>query len=221
MQQQAQTQELKSLAFSIAHEVKNPLSAIKTCCQMISDNMKENIELLDLIFSVSNRGLLMTDIILQNIRDGQINKDNFINLSMSHTINKAIKEYSFDSAEENFLITLNLDNDFTFKGDENLMIFVLFNLLKNSLYHKAKINVSLARDHSFNYLHFKDTGIGIEKNKLELIFESFMTSNKKNGTGLGLSFCKRVMIAFNGKINCNSELGKYTEFVLSFPKIKN
>jgi signal transduction histidine kinase len=51
---------------------------------------------------------------------------------------------------------------------------------------------------------------------LESIFDSFVTSGKPSGTGLGLPFCKRVMQAFNGDIICQSENGKGAEFILKF-----
>ena len=71
----------------------------------------------------------------------------------------------------------------------------------------------------FNYLYFRDTGPGIPEYKLESIFESFMTSGKAEGTGLGLPFCRRVVTAFDGKIVCNSKLGEYTEFTIFFPQL--
>ena len=71
----------------------------------------------------------------------------------------------------------------------------------------------------FNYLYFRDTGPGIPEYKLESIFESFMTSGKAEGTGLGLPFCRRVVTVFDGKIVCNSKLGEYTEFTIFFPKL--
>jgi two-component system CAI-1 autoinducer sensor kinase/phosphatase CqsS len=52
---------------------------------------------------------------------------------------------------------------------------------------------------------------------LELIFESFFTSGKKDVTGLGLPFCRRIMKAFNGEIICKSEMGKGAEFEMKFP----
>jgi two-component system CAI-1 autoinducer sensor kinase/phosphatase CqsS len=52
---------------------------------------------------------------------------------------------------------------------------------------------------------------------LALIFDSFFTSGKKDGTGLGLPFCRRIMRAFEGEIICKSELEKGTEFEMKFP----
>jgi two-component system CAI-1 autoinducer sensor kinase/phosphatase CqsS len=98
-----------------------------------------------------------------------------------------------------------------------MMIFVIFNLLKNSLHYKAKIEIRTEIKSDGNYLYFKDCGPGIESDKLELIFESFFTSGKKDGTGLGLPFCRRIMRAFDGDIICKSELDKGTEFEIKFP----
>ena len=48
-------------------------------------------------------------------------------------------------------------------------------------------------------------------------FKSFFTSGKKDGTGLGLPFCRRIMRAFDGEIMCKSEVGKGAEFEIKFP----
>ena len=213
---QNKVENLKSLAGSIAHETRNPLSAIKGCCEVVKDNLNQAIEFIDLISISSSRGLSMVDMILQNIRDEEIDKDKFLNLSIASVIESAIKEFAFENKEQKELVNVDLENDFIFKGDETLMIFVLLNLLKNSLYYKAKINIWL--DDDKKCLYFKDNGVGIPKDKLESIFDSFFTSNKKGGTGLGLSFCKRVMKAFGGDISCKSKEDEFTEFVLNFRK---
>jgi len=208
-------QKIKSLAGSIAHETRNPLSAIKGCCDIIKSNLDEAVEYLDLISASSSRGLSMIDMILQNIREEEIDKSKFLNLSIASIVKSAIKEFAFESEEQRELINVDLENDFIFKGDETLMIFVLFNLLKNSLYYKAKINIWL--DDDKKCLYFKDNSVGIPADKLESIFDSFFTSNKKSGTGLGLPFCKRVMKAFSGDISCKSVEGEGVEFCLKFP----
>jgi signal transduction histidine kinase len=208
--------QVKSLAFSIAHETRNPLAGIKGCCELMKNNLNELIEYIDLIYDSSSQGLAMIDMILNNIRDGDIDKSNFVELSISGTVKKAIKQYAYKNQEEKDLVALDLDDDFILKGDENMMIFVIFNLLKNALYYKSKIEIRTAIKPDGNYLCFKDYGPGIEKDKLALIFESFFTSGKKDGTGLGLPFCKRIMTAFNGDIICKSEIGKWTEFEIRF-----
>ena len=214
MDQSLLNKNLKSLAGSIAHETRNPLSVIKGCCELIKSNLDEAIEYLDLISISSSRGLSMVDMILQNIRDEEIDSGKFIDLSIAGVIESSIKEYAFESEGQKELVNVYLSGDFHFKGDETLMIFVLFNLLKNSLYYKAKINIWLDTDKKC--LYFKDNGVGIPANKLDSIFDNFFTSNKKGGTGLGLPFCKRVMQAFGGDITCNSFEDKGVEFCLKF-----
>lgn len=221
-----QIKNLKSLAGSIAHETRNPLSSIQSCYEAVKDSIKQAKDSLDqaedflgLISVSANRGLSIIDIILTNINEGEIKKDNFVKTSMSDTVEHAFFEYAFESEEQKELVNLNLKDDFEFFGDETLMIFVLFNLLKNSLYYKAKIDIWLKSDDDFNYLYFKDDGVGIAADKLEHIFDDFFTSDKKGGTGLGLPFCKRVMQAFNGDIACKSVEGEGVEFCLKFSVI--
>ncbi|MDA9818159.1 HAMP domain-containing histidine kinase [Flavobacteriaceae bacterium] len=213
----AKIDQVKSLAFSIAHETRNPLAGIKGCCELMKNNLNELIEYIDLMHDSSSQGLAMIDIILNNIRDGNIDKSNFVDLSISDAVKKAIRQYAYKNGDEKDLVSLGLKSDFIFKGDENMMIFVIFNLLKNALYYKSKIEIRTAIKPDGNYLYFKDYGPGIEKDKLALIFESFFTSGKKDGTGLGLPFCKRIMTAFEGNIICRSEIGKWTEFEMKFP----
>ena len=196
MKNPSQIQNLKALSASIAHETRNPLSAIRGCCDIIKGNLDEAVEYLDLITTASNRGLLISEMILTNIREGEIDASKFVNLSIFDIIKTAIKEFAFGDETEKALVAVDFNdlvkNDFEFLGDETMMIFVLFNLLKNSLYYKATIKIWL--DNDKKCLYFKDNGVGIAADKLPNIFESFFTSNKKGGTGLGLPFCKGSVI---------------------------
>jgi len=213
----AKIEQVKSLAGSIAHETRNPLAGIKGCCELMKNNLNELIEYIDLVADSSSQGLAMIDMIMANIREGKIDKSNFTDLSISNVVKKALKQFSYKNEEEKDLISLDLEQNFIFRGDENMIIFVIFNLLKNSLYYKSKIEIRTEAKPDGNYLYFKDFGPGIEKDRLLLIFESFFTSGKKDGTGLGLPFCKRIMRAFDGEIICKSEIDKGTEFEMKFP----
>ena len=180
----------------------------------MQENLKQMTDYLSLISNCSNRGLMISEIILKNISDGKISDDNFVQLSIADIVKSALNEYAFTSNDEKSLIYTDLKDDFNFTGDETLMIFVLFNLLKNSLCYKANIKISLDSKHK--HLYFKDDGIGIDENKLPFVFDDFFTSNKKGGTGLGLPFCKRIMQAFGGDIRIKSIKGKGVEFCLKF-----
>ena len=213
----AKIEQVKSLAGSIAHETRNPLAGIKGCCELMKDNLNQLIEYIDLIYDSSSQGLAMIDMIMANIRDGEVDKSNFTDLSISDVVKKALKQFSYQNQQDRDLVSYNLNEDFIFRGDENMMIFVIYNLLKNALHYKAKIEIRTEIKSNGNYLYFKDYGPGIESDKLELIFESFFTSGKKDGTGLGLPFCRRIMRAFDGKIICKSEMEKGAEFEMKFP----
>ena len=113
-------------------------------------------------------------------------------------------------------------SDFSFKGDELLMIHLLFNLLKNALYYikvagKGDIHIWCDQNEKHNILHFKDTGQGIAKKDLPHIFERFFTKTP-HGTGIGLAFCKMVMNSLGGDITCSSHEKEFAEFTLLFPK---
>lgn len=212
----AKIEQVKSLAGSIAHETRNPLAGIKGCCELMKDNLNELIEYIDLVADSSTQGLAMIDMILANIRDGEIDKSNFTDLSISDVVKKAVRQFSYQNQQDRDLVSYSLNEDFIFKGDENMMIFVIYNLLKNALHYRVKIEIRTEIKSDGNYLYFKDYGPGIESDKLELIFESFFTSGKKDGTGLGLPFCRRIMRAFDGEIICKSEVDKGTEFEMKF-----
>tara|TARA_Y100000389_G_scaffold197700_1_gene232793 strand:+ start:302 stop:580 length:279 start_codon:yes stop_codon:yes gene_type:complete len=82
----AKIDQVKSLTGSIAHETRNPLAGIKGCCDLMKTNLQELIEYVDLVADSSTQGLAMIDMIMANIREGEIDKSNFTNLSISDTV---------------------------------------------------------------------------------------------------------------------------------------
>jgi len=154
----------------------------------MKNNLNELIEYFDLVADSSNQGLAMIDMILANIREGKIGKSNFTDLSISDVVKKALKQFTYRNEEEKKLVNFDLEQNFIFKGDENMMIFVIYNLLKNALHYQTKIEIRTEIKSDGNYLYFKDYGSGIEADKLELIFESFFTSGKKMEQDLAYPF---------------------------------
>jgi signal transduction histidine kinase len=235
---------MKTLAGTIAHEMRTPLSGILLAANAFRKYMprflneeygepakKEGvkhttaIEILkkapEDISALANSGLFIIDMLLTKLKEN-INFTSLFPVSIKACVEEALEQYPFSPGEEK-LITIEL-KDFTFLGNKQLMLHIIFNLLKNALYYieyarKGEIYITSHFGDKYNILVFKDTGPGIAKAVQKRIFEKFFTSSN-HGTGLGLSFCRKVMESIGGQISCKSEEGSYTEFILTFPRIK-
>ncbi len=237
---------LKSIGSSIAHELRTPLRTMSANALGIKNHLPlllesyqlakdNNIKLpfidplhydtlknsCETIESEAQYAFTFIDMLLVKAEQTAINGGKYM-CSMHECINQALSRYPFDLEERKLVVWHSEKNqDFLFKGDELLVIHILFNLLKNALYYvkaanKGNITIWLECNDKTNTLHFKDTGQGISQKKLPHIFDRFF-SKTRHGTGIGLHFCKLAMEAMRGKIKCYSEEGEYAEFLLMFP----
>lgn len=168
------------------------------------------------------------DMLLMNLGRSRIKREEYKHFSMANIITQAIHRYPFDSKRERDIVKININDDFDFLGSDILMMHVIFNLVKNALVFtkpvaEANVEITLVKKEDANYLYFRDNGQGIPLQEKSSIFNSFYSSgnqDKGSGTGIGLAFCKKVLISFNATIKCDSEFGEYTEFTLCFPMIE-
>jgi signal transduction histidine kinase len=111
-------------------------------------------------------------------------------------------------------------------GDEQMLEQVFSNLITNAIkYNKPKgsVTISLNHDDSFIVVKVKDTGIGIAREHLPLIFDQFYRVSRREdqkikGTGLGLSIAKKIVEAHSGSIEVESELGQGSTFSVRLPQ---
>jgi 7-keto-8-aminopelargonate synthetase-like enzyme len=144
-------------------------------------------------------------------------------LSARAIVNEAVETYAHIDMAHASMISV-VGDDFQILGDPTMIKYILYNLIQNALWHiKNKpdaeiiISVRISKNDG-HYIEVKDTGPGIEPEVIPHLFDNFYTTNKQGGTGLGLAYCNRTMMALGGNIDCHSKLGKYTAFVLSFPQ---
>ena len=139
---------------------------------------------------------------------------------MQECVIEAIKTYPFSELERKIV---NYDkSDFTFFGNKEIVVHILFNLINNALYFlgnhsNPQILIWFSSTPDNNLVHFKDNGTGISVEQFDQIFKAFYTQSK-NGTGLGLSFSKMAMTMMSGDILCKSVKEEFTEIILKFPK---
>jgi two-component system NtrC family sensor kinase len=105
-------------------------------------------------------------------------------------------------------------------ADARLIYQVINNLLKNSLEAMAdpgKIRIEGTVEGEQLLITIEDTGPGIGPDILERVFDPFFTTKGKRGTGLGLAIVRTIVEAHRGTIECRSELGKGTIFIMRLP----
>jgi signal transduction histidine kinase len=181
---------------------------------------------LDRIEMEADRSNTIIDMLLYTVRGLGVEGKELVPCLMSNCVDTALRRYPFASDKERALVQLELKADFSFLGSELLMVHVIFNLLKNALRHiaiagKGTISIRLETDRHENRLVFLDTGTGIPADVLPHIFTRYYVWPKHGRgvvetTGVGLSFCREVVHAFGGSIECSSRMDEYTEFLIRF-----
>jgi PAS domain S-box-containing protein len=220
---------------NMSHEIRTPMNSIIGFSNLLSEpelkpDKKE--QYLQHILQSSNLLLnLIDDIIdISKIEAGQIN----INL-VECNINEIVKDLFYATKatmkNENIDLRLNLPNDseeYSFKTDPFRLRQILTNLLGNAIKFTEKGFVELGykilkNDHKRTIeFYIKDSGIGIAKNKQEIIFERFRQvddsrTRKFGGTGLGLAISKRLVDLLGGGIWVESEIGEGSNFHFTLP----
>ncbi|MBK6007807.1 response regulator [Ramlibacter ginsenosidimutans] len=226
-----------ALAGSIAHEMRNPLSRIlyaleKMQAVLARPKVHESVktlegEQIDALYrhladseGAVRRGLQVISMTLDGVSNKPMDATGFRYLSAAEVVQQAVEEYGYESDDARNRVSVKIESDFTFRGDETAYLFVLFNLIKNALYYAAaypRLHVTLTVGDQQVKVH--DTGPGIPADVRKTLFEVFRSVGKSGGTGLGLTYCQRVMHAFGGDIRCDSVPEEFTEFSMTFPKV--
>ena len=215
--------QVKSLAGTIAHEMRNPLSQINGTLHLLWKEQTQNLPKSDIYIDdlkqIIKNSFQLIDITMDAINEKPIKKSDFKVISALDICTIAISEYAYKELEHRNKVSVT-GSDFKILADPVLVKYILYNLIGNALYYvqtnpKSNIVVTLHKDQ--RKIEVRDTGPGIAPESLSKLFDSFYTSNKSGGTGLGLAYCKRTMLALDGDIHCISELGKFTSFILTFP----
>lgn len=203
-----------------ALERQESVPSIPTAHRKILASTLENIEL------EAQRANTVIDMILMNAGINNFDPSQFDDYSISTCVKDALAHYPFQE-QQRAKVHFEPSDDFLFYGSEVLLSYVLFNVIKNALYAikaagKGEISIRIERGKTSNRLYFKDTGSGIAKAILPHIFDNYFTTKSTGvGTGMGLSFCKKVLATINASIECNAEQDSYTEFVIQFPMCKS
>ena len=219
----------REAAIKVAHEIKNPLMPIVMNAEIIERNLKNNMSDKD-IEKIKNS----TTIIIKNANSISNLIKSFSEFSFAikisdkkESINEVILEVldSFKNIPNiKFKVSLT-KHDYSLNMDRDKLIMSFRNLIKNSIEAMENNNIEsiiyLSSYHEIiDYKEFftvsiTDTGIGIENNNINRIFEPYFTSKSK-GTGIGLATTEKIIMEHKGYISVESIIGEGSTFFIRF-----
>lgn len=206
---------------SMSHEIRTPLNSIIGMAEVLTDTkLTAEQQNFVRIFRSAGESLLaiINDILdLSKIEAGQIEADN-IDFHLPSLLDSVHSILSVRAVEQNVSISITIHPDVptSLLGDPTRLRQILINLVGNGLKFAQNGTVKiLVKKSSDKQLFFSvtDDGIGIPKEKQEIIFDSFtqadsLTTRRYGGTGLGLTICRKLTKILGGEIGLESSPGQ-------------
>lgn len=212
----------------MSHEIRTPLNAVIGLSEILENNepRPDQVEMIKTLkFSGENLSSLINDILdYSKIEAGKVVLES-IPIDLNEILKNVYKSLLFKAKENQNEIVLNIPDQLPMVyGDRVRIVQILTNLIGNSVKFtkSGKVVVSVVQldkvgecvKISFSVM---DTGVGIEQNKLDHIFDEFSqaesgTTRKYGGTGLGLTITKNLVKLHDSEINVKSEVGVGTNF---------
>ncbi|MCX2809985.1 PAS domain-containing protein [Bacillus sp. ChL18] len=207
------------LAAGIAHEIRNPLTAIKGFLQLMKPTMEENEHYFEIVFSELSRIELILSELLMLAKPQQNAVKERVNLKKIISEVTALLETQANL--KGIFIKTDYEHDSMYiNGDQNQLKQVFINLIKNaveSMPDGGTVHIIMTEDEYSVNVTVKDEGDGIPEDVLKRIGEPFLTTKEK-GTGLGLMVTFNLIKNHQGAIQVDSKPDRGTAFHITFPK---
>ncbi len=227
----------KAIIDNIQHEIRTPLHAIIGFSSLLNDDALINADRKEYVSYIQNSGNEILNIVENAIELSRL-EANQVRLDYSYCkvntilkelheqakigvekIDKKIRIISTNKEKDN--LSINIDC----KWLKRVLNLIIDNALKYTDEGEIEIGYQTKSDAEIQF-YVRDTGIGIDKEQLELIFKNFgktenLNTDRNRGGGLGLAIVKKVTDLLKGNIHVESEHGKGSVFTLTFPIIKS
>ncbi len=222
------------MAAGLAHEIRNPLGAIKGAAQLLVgpdgkpiENAEESAEWIDIIVEEVDRLNNVVTQFLDYARPSKTEPVSYGQININDVVRKTVQLIETDQAAANIQIDVRLDDLIPpVAGDPEQLRQVFLNLGLNALQAmngNGCLEIITTRRRrsrlgygSFAEVRFRDTGVGIPKDKIRSLFIPFYTT-KQHGTGLGLAISQRIVTQHSGIIEVRSTQGRGSTFSVFLP----
>lgn len=214
---------------NISHDLRTPLNAIISSSEILSAeilgelNEKQHEYINDIRISGLKLLTMINEILDISKIESKTIKLNLSKFQLLQAITEVCNIISPLAIKKGIKISQNIDEKIELTADFVKIEQILLNILSNALkYAKSEIWITATQNSKGITISIKDDGIGIDKKFHTKIFNKFFqieeTLNKtETSTGLGLAIVKEFIKLHNGKIKVESETGKSTTFIITFP----
>ena len=221
-------EKIKMSVEDISHQLKTPLTSI----MIMLDNLKDNPNMDEdtkqkFIFEISKQvdwiNWLVISILKLSRLEANVVKFSDNKINVKKFIDEIIDNLEIPIEIKNQKIIIEGNKDVSFIGDYKWQQEAITNIIKNAIEHNkknGKITIKYEENVLFTKITIIDEGQGIAKEDLKHIFERFYKAQNSsdNSVGIGLSLAKNIIEKNNGMINCKSEIGNGTEFIVKYMK---
>ncbi|GFH95134.1 sensor histidine kinase WalK [Lachnospiraceae bacterium] len=221
----------KKFVANVSHDFRSPLTSIQGYLEAMLDGTipPELYEkYLNIVLNETQRLTKLTNglLTLNNLNTRGMLLD-ITDFDINQVIRSTAASFEGTCLKKSIAIELILTDDIMYvTADMSKIQQVLYNLIDNAIkfsHHNSVIKVETTERKNKLFVSVKDTGIGIPKEDLKLIWDRFYKSDlsrgkDKKGTGLGLSITKEIIHSHNEHINVISTPGEGTEFIFSLPR---
>lgn len=214
----------KDLLANVSHDLKTPLTMIKAYSEMArdlnSDNKEKREENLNVIIEETERlNLLVNDILSLSKSEKNIDILSKEKFNLTTLIETIVRRFDY-LKEEGYSFIFDSSKDYIISADKQKIEQVIYNLISNAINYTGedkKITIELVNNKKYLRVYVIDTGKGIDKNEIDLIWDKYYKNEKnhkrnKVGTGLGLSIVKDILIKHGFNYGVISNKGKGSKF---------
>ena len=216
----------------IAHDLRSPFQSLLGSSEILANEI-DKLTHGEIVFysgkifnSLKNLYNLLENLLTWSMLQRNIMEYNPVSLNLYEFVENIIQVLNQIAVKKNILLLNKVSNEIFVYADADMLRSIIHNLLTNAIKFtppEGSIFISSIENNNFIEVSVLDTGIGISKDKSDMLFNvSSIFSTKGTageiGTGLGLTLCKEFIERNKGKIWVESELNKGSKFIFTIPK---
>lgn len=220
---------LGTLSAGVAHEIRNPLTAINVRLHSLKKNLAQRSSELEDALVIGSEIQRLECIVQEFLQFARPAEPKFVVVSTDSLLNKVQTLFQTQLARFNIELQTKASPDIWVRADPRQMEQVLINLIKNSaesIGQTGNITLRVRTEHSrlagqtqpVVVIEIIDTGKGIPLEIQQHMFDPFFTT-KETGTGLGLVIASRIVEKHHGVLECQSALNRGTTFAIRLPRV--